>query len=108
MCSPPFSDYRDGRLLANAEQSLSGGAVISDPLADCRRDGSLHRGFGSGVCRRPYGQSLPEFAARFILGWAQGMNRGEWDQQTGDLEALLGRTPTTTEQHLRQIHSGRA
>ncbi|WP_224361107.1 NAD(P)H-binding protein [Hyalangium versicolor] len=50
-------------------------------------------------------EGLPEFVARFLLGWVQGMNRGEWDQQTGDLEALLGRAPTTTEQYLRQALS---
>lgn len=46
--------------------------------------------------------------AKFVLGWVQGMNRGEWDQRTGDLEALLGRAPTTTEQYLRQTFPGAA
>lgn len=51
-------------------------------------------------------EGLPEFVARFVLGWVHGMNRGEWDQQTGDLEALLGRAPTTPEQYLRQTYPG--
>jgi NAD(P)H dehydrogenase (quinone) len=53
-------------------------------------------------------EGLPDFVAKFVLGWMQGMNRGEWDQQTGDLEALLGRAPTTIEQYLRQAHPGPA
>ncbi|MDY6924767.1 MAG: NAD(P)H-binding protein [Pseudomonadota bacterium] len=53
-------------------------------------------------------EGLPEFVARFVLGWVQGMSRGEWGQQTGDLEALLGRAPTTPEQYLRQTYTGTA
>jgi len=48
---------------------------------------------------------LPDFVASFVLGWVRGMNRGEWDQPTGDLETLIGRAPTTTEQYLRQAYS---
>lgn len=47
------------------------------------------------------GEGLPALLADFALDWIEGMRRGEWDQQTADLEALLGRAPTTTEDFLR-------
>ena len=34
---------------------------------------------------------LPEPAASFMLKWVQGVNAGEWDGQSRDLENLLGR-----------------
>ncbi|NDW05101.1 SDR family oxidoreductase [Jiella pacifica] len=44
---------------------------------------------------------MPEPAARFVLTWVQGVNVGEWEGQTGDLEKLLGRKPTTPAEFLR-------
>ncbi len=44
---------------------------------------------------------LPEPAAAFALSWVRAINGGEWDEQPGDLERLLGRTPTTPAEHLR-------
>ena len=44
---------------------------------------------------------LPEPAARFALGWVQGVNAGEWGGQTGDLERFLGRKPTSAAEFLR-------
>ena len=46
---------------------------------------------------------MPEFVAPFILKWVQGMNQGEWDVETRDLEGLIDRSPTTPEQYLRQL-----
>ncbi|UXN74768.1 SDR family NAD(P)-dependent oxidoreductase [Devosia sp. A8/3-2] len=43
---------------------------------------------------------LPEPAARFALGWAHGINAGEWSGQTGDSEKLLGRKPMTAAEFL--------
>jgi NAD(P)H dehydrogenase (quinone) len=34
--------------------------------------------------------------AAFFLAWMHGINNGEWDGPTGDLERLIGRKPTTT------------
>jgi NAD(P)H dehydrogenase (quinone) len=48
---------------------------------------------------------LPEPAARFALAWVQGINAGEWDGKTGDLERLLGRKPTTATEFLRASHA---
>jgi NAD(P)H dehydrogenase (quinone) len=42
------------------------------------------------------------FLAEFALGWARGISRGEWEEQTRDLETLIGRKPTTTADFLRQ------
>ena len=44
---------------------------------------------------------LPEAAAQFALGWVDGINSGEWSKQTGDLERLLGRKPTTAAEFFR-------
>ena len=44
---------------------------------------------------------LPEPAARFALGWVQGINAGEWGGKTGDLEKLLGRKPMAAAEFLR-------
>jgi len=44
---------------------------------------------------------LPEPAARFALGWVQGVNAGEWGGKTGVLEKLLGRKPMTAAEFLR-------
>jgi NAD(P)H dehydrogenase (quinone) len=44
---------------------------------------------------------LPGPAAEFVLSWVHAVNRGEWDDQSGDLERLLGRKPTTIAEFLR-------
>jgi NAD(P)H dehydrogenase (quinone) len=47
---------------------------------------------------------LPEPAARFALGWVQGVNAGEWSGKAGDLEKLLGRKPMTAAEFLRAAY----
>ena len=49
---------------------------------------------------------LPEPAARFVLAWVQGINAGEWDGQSDDLEKLLGRKPTTPTEFLQASYDG--
>ncbi|SDD31444.1 NmrA family NAD(P)-binding protein [Auraticoccus monumenti] len=44
---------------------------------------------------------LPGPAAEFVLSWVRAINTGEWDDQPGDLERLLGRSPTTITELLR-------
>jgi NAD(P)H dehydrogenase (quinone) len=46
---------------------------------------------------------FPDFVGPFILKWVQGMNQGEWEEVTGDLEALIGRKPTTPTEYLRSV-----
>ena len=46
-------------------------------------------------------QGFPEFVAKFALGWVQGMNNGEWERQSGDLEKLIGHKPQTATEYLR-------
>jgi NAD(P)H dehydrogenase (quinone) len=46
---------------------------------------------------------FPDFVAPFILKWVQGMNQGEWEEVTNDLETLIGRKPTTVAEYLRSI-----
>ena len=46
---------------------------------------------------------VPDLVAPFILTWIQGMNQGEWEEVTGDLEALIGRRPTTPTEYLRSV-----
>jgi NAD(P)H dehydrogenase (quinone) len=44
---------------------------------------------------------LPGHVAEFALSWVHAINSGEWDDQPGDLERLLGRKPTTIAEFLR-------
>lgn len=50
---------------------------------------------------------LPEPAAGFMLKWVQGVNAGEWDGQSRNLENLLGRKPTTPAEFLRVSYASR-
>jgi NAD(P)H dehydrogenase (quinone) len=46
---------------------------------------------------------FPDFVAPFILKWVQGMNQGEWEEVTDDLETLIGHKPTTVAEYLRSV-----
>ncbi|WP_250626929.1 NAD(P)H-binding protein [Pinirhizobacter soli] len=46
---------------------------------------------------------FPDFVSPFILKWVQGMNQGEWEEVTNDLETLIGRKPTTPAEYLRSV-----
>lgn len=48
---------------------------------------------------------LPEPAAGFVLTWVHGVNAGEWEGKSGDLEKLLGRKPTTPAEFLRASYA---
>ena len=50
---------------------------------------------------------LPEPAARFALGWVEGINAGAWSGKTSDLEQLIGRKPMTVAEFLRHDHAAR-
>jgi NAD(P)H dehydrogenase (quinone) len=51
---------------------------------------------------------IPNFVAPFLLDWVKGINRGEWDNVTGDLEKLIGRKPVTTEEYFRTLFANSA
>jgi NAD(P)H dehydrogenase (quinone) len=44
---------------------------------------------------------VPDFVVEFACKWVQGMNAGEWEDQTGDLEALIGRRAKTAPEFFR-------
>jgi NAD(P)H dehydrogenase (quinone) len=46
-------------------------------------------------------EGFPDFIITFVLRWIEGMNAGEWQRKTGDLEQLIGRKPKTAEDYLR-------
>ncbi|MBD0414300.1 SDR family oxidoreductase [Oryzicola mucosus] len=48
---------------------------------------------------------LPEPAAGFVLTWVHGVNAGEWEGKSGDMEKLLGRKPTTPAEFLRASYA---
>jgi NAD(P)H dehydrogenase (quinone) len=74
---------------------ISGSPVSYNPLTD-EEYLELNRSAG-----------LPDFVVEFVLGWLHGMNAGEWAEQTGDLEMLLGRKPTSPTDFFRdQISNG--
>jgi len=37
----------------------------------------------------------------FALKWVEGMNAGEWAEQTNDLETLIGHKPRTPKEFFR-------
>jgi NAD(P)H dehydrogenase (quinone) len=88
---------------------LSGAPAIS--WADIA--GNLSEVYGKDVPYIPvsdeeYIQSMaalgfPDFVPPFILKWVQGMNQGEWEEITNDLETLIGRKPTTPAEYLRSV-----
>lgn len=48
---------------------------------------------------------LPDFVAKFVLRWVQGMGEGEWSDQSGDLEKLIGHKPQTVTEYLRETYA---
>jgi NAD(P)H dehydrogenase (quinone) len=50
--------------------------------------------------KRPSG--FPEFIIEFVLKWVQGMGAGEWQEQTRDLEKLIGHKPTSAFEFFRE------
>lgn len=46
-------------------------------------------------------EGQPDFVVEFALKWVQGMNAGEWEEQTNDLERLIGRKPKTPTEFFR-------
>jgi NAD(P)H dehydrogenase (quinone) len=45
---------------------------------------------------------LPGVVAEFALGWARGVNSGEWSFESGDLQRLIGRRPMTVPEFFTQ------
>lgn len=45
-------------------------------------------------------KGFPFHLAKFVHLWVVGMQRGEWDEISGDLETLLGRKPTSPAEFL--------
>jgi NAD(P)H dehydrogenase (quinone) len=43
----------------------------------------------------------PDSLAQFVLEWVRNMNGGEWQEQTTDLETLIGRKPKTAAEFFR-------
>jgi NAD(P)H dehydrogenase (quinone) len=39
------------------------------------------------------------------MGWMRGINGGEWNGPSGDLQRLIGRRPTTVAEFLRGLHA---
>ncbi|MDA0183979.1 NAD(P)H-binding protein [Solirubrobacter phytolaccae] len=75
--------------LAQILSEIRGTAVHHVPLSD---EAYLEHMVAGG---------LPGPAAEFALRWIHAINGGEWDDQPGDLERLLGRKPTTIAEFLR-------
>ena len=47
------------------------------------------------------GQGIPANIAHFVLEWVHNMGDGEWEEQTKDLETLIGRKATTPTEFFR-------
>jgi len=46
-------------------------------------------------------EGWPDFVAEFALKWVEGMNAGEWEEPTSDLERLIGHKPKTPAEFFR-------
>ena len=44
---------------------------------------------------------VPDFVVEFVCKWVKGMNAGEWQDQTKDLETLIGHKPKTAFEFFR-------
>jgi NAD(P)H dehydrogenase (quinone) len=44
---------------------------------------------------------VPDFVVEFVCKWVKGMNAGEWQDQTNDLERLIGHKPKTAFEFFR-------
>ncbi len=80
---------------ADAAQILStirGSEVPYIAVADSEFAGRMAAGMTDG-------------AASFFLGWMRGINGGEWDEPSGDLEQLIGRKPKAAATFLREHYS---
>jgi NAD(P)H dehydrogenase (quinone) len=51
------------------------------------------------------GGGVPDFVAQFVLDWVHNLNEGEWEDQTSDLEDLIGHKPTTPSEFFRDSAS---
>jgi NAD(P)H dehydrogenase (quinone) len=47
---------------------------------------------------------FPDFVGGFAIRWIKGMDAGEWEPLGSDLEKLLGRKPTSTEETMRTTY----
>lgn len=48
---------------------------------------------------------FPDFVTKFVLRWVQGMGDGEWSEQSGDLEKLIGHKPQKITEFLRETYA---
>jgi NAD(P)H dehydrogenase (quinone) len=48
---------------------------------------------------------MPQPSAEFFMGWMHGINNGEWDGPSGDLERLIDHKPMATPTFLRRRYS---
>jgi NAD(P)H dehydrogenase (quinone) len=49
-------------------------------------------------------KGVPDFIAQFVLEWVRNMNAGEWEEQTPDLESLIGRKPKPPAEFFRDAY----
>jgi NAD(P)H dehydrogenase (quinone) len=47
---------------------------------------------------------FPDFVGEFAIRWIKGIDAGEWEPLGSDLEKLLGRKPTSTEETMRTTY----
>ncbi len=49
-------------------------------------------------------RGMPQPSIDFLMGWIHGINAGEWDAPSGDLERLIGHKPMSTAEFLRRAY----
>jgi NAD(P)H dehydrogenase (quinone) len=49
-------------------------------------------------------RGMAQPSIEFLMGWMRGINEGEWDEPSGDLERLTGNKPMSTAEFLRRSY----
>jgi NAD(P)H dehydrogenase (quinone) len=82
----------------NRSYSLTGNPAISFPdIADILSGLTRKKVPFVAISDEEYlaaiGKGVPDYVAQFVLEWVHNMGAGEWEEQTNDLEMLIGRKP---------------
>jgi NAD(P)H dehydrogenase (quinone) len=83
----PATSFAD---IADILSKLSGEKVPYIPISNDEYFDQLKRTAG-----------VPDFVVEFVCKWVEGMNAGEWAEQTRDLETLIGHKPTPAMEFFR-------
>jgi NAD(P)H dehydrogenase (quinone) len=74
---------------------------IADILSKIQGTKVPHVAISDAEYLKSISKGVPDFIAQFVLEWVRNMNAGEWDEQTKDLESLIGHKPKSPAEFFR-------